>query len=88
MVKAVLDCKVEAHLCPKHLDQMCEDCCSRAASSTPVLRLMIMMNMMQMMEMQMKMKRMQMMMKREESLIYLSSKSFLQQMRKALTNVP
>ena len=77
------DCKVESHLCPKHLDQMCEDCCSRAASSTPVLRLMIFMR-----KVKMKMKRMQMKMKREESLIYLSSKSFLKQMRKALTNVP
>ena len=49
---------------------------------------MIIMRKMKMMHMQMKMKRKQIEDKKEESLIYLSSKSFFKQMRKALTNVP
>ena len=48
-----------AHLCPEHLDQVCQDCCGWTASTTPVLCLVMLR-----MHVQMKMKRMQMMMKR------------------------
>ena len=72
-----------SHLSSKHLDQVCQDCCHWAASTAPVLRLMIkimiimvMMTLMMMMTMMISMTG------------NLSSKSSLKQMGKALANVP